>query len=212
MKRATASIFTAAILTLGAAAQTTPASTNTAGSNSPAQVNPAPANSSLRILTPVANQKLTTNAINVRWQLLNQGLAAAGAPNYQVQLDGADPTTTSSTEQSFAGLAPGQHTVVIRLVDANGTPIAGAASQVQFVVMQEQNTPAAAPKTQSKKIGKATSLFNAAFFQHSGQQPASSSEPIEESVPASAGALPLLSVVGFGALIGGVISARKTRR
>lgn len=210
MKRATKALIFSAALSVGLAAQTTPRSTNTGGTNAPTAVNAAPQNSSLRILTPVANQKQTANAVNVRWQLTNEGLAA-GAPNYELQLDGTDPITTSSTEHSFAGLAPGVHTIVVTLVDANGTPIAGGSSQVQFTVEQQQQaapanqTAPAEKKPQSKVRFRGADLSNAAHVE----------QPVRDDdapLPSSASALPLLSIVGFGALVGGVVSARKTRR
>jgi hypothetical protein len=208
MKRATQSFILAAALSVGLAAQTTPPSTNTGGANAPTAVNPAPADSSLRILTPLANQKHTSNAVNVRWQLTNEALAA-GVPNYEVQLDGADPTTTSTTEQTFSGLAPGVHTVVIRLVDANGTPIAGGSSQVQFVVTPPEQAVPANPRPQSNANFPRAELVHAAYI----QPPQPERDQREEvPLPSSASALPLLSIVGFGALVGGVVSARKTRR
>jgi len=208
MKRATQSFILAAALSVGLAAQTTPPSTNTGGANAPTAVNPAPADSSLRILTPLANQKHTSNAVNVRWQLTNEALAA-GVPNYEVQLDGADPTTTSTTEQTFSGLSPGVHTVVIRLVDANGTPIAGGSSQVQFVVTPPEQAAPANPRPQSNANFPRAELVHAAYI----QPPQPERDQREEvPLPSSASALPLLSIVGFGALVGGVVSARKTRR
>ena len=208
MKRATQSFILAVALSVGLSAQTTPPSTNTGGANAPTAVNPAPASSSLRILTPVANQKHTSNAVNVRWQLTNEALAA-GVPNYEVQLDGADPITTSTTEQVFSGLAPGVHTVVIRLVDANGTPIAGGSSQVQFVVTPPEQAAPANPRPQSNASFPRVELVNAAYIQD--RQPEKDQRG-EAPLPSSASALPLLSIVGFGALVGGVVSARKTRR
>ncbi len=210
MKRATQSFILATAISVGLAAQTTPPSTNTGGANAPTAVNPAPADSSLRILTPLANQKHASNAVNVRWQLTNEALSA-GAPNYEVQLDGADPVTTSTTEQVFSGLAPGVHTVVIRLVDANGTPIAGGSSQVQFVVAPPEQASPANPKPQSKADFPKAELVNAAYVQHTEAGQGQTQEE-DDPLPSSASSLPLLSIVGFGALIGGVVSARKTRR
>ena len=209
MKRATQSFVLAAAISIGLAAQTTPPSTNTGGANAPTAVNPAPADSSLRILTPLANQKHTSNAINVRWQLTNEALSA-GVPNYEVQLDGADPINTSTTEQSFSGLAPGVHTVVIRLVDANGTPIAGGSSQVQFVVTPPDQAAPGSPRPQSKLEFPKAELVNAAYVQT--RQPEQGPTEEDAPLPSSASSLPLLSIVGFGALIGGVVSARKTHR
>jgi hypothetical protein len=209
MKRATQAFILVAALGVGLAAQTTPPSTNTGGATAPTAVNPAPADSSLRILTPVANQKHTANVVNVRWQLTNEALSA-GVPNYEVQLDGADPINTSTTEQSFSGLAPGVHTVVIRLVDANGTPIAGGSSQVQFVVTPPDQAAPGSPRPQSKLEFPKAELVNAAYVQT--RQPEQGPTEEDAPLPSSASSLPLLSIVGFGALIGGVVSARKTHR
>jgi hypothetical protein len=41
--------------------------------------------------------------------------------------------------------------------------------------------------------------------------PAAGRPALAEAVPENAGALPVLSVVGFGTLFGGIVSALKTR-
>src|SRR4051812_48313167 len=79
------------------------------GGSTPApntRVNPAPQSALVRILTPVAGQSSTNNAILVRYELTNPA-AAAGSPNFRVQIDGSDPITTTATEYSFNGLTPG---------------------------------------------------------------------------------------------------------
>jgi hypothetical protein len=51
---------------------------------------------------------------------------------------------------------------------------------------------------------------NAAYVQT--RQPEQGPTEEDAPLPSSASSLPLLSIVGFGALIGGVVSARKTHR
>ncbi|MFB3813786.1 MAG: hypothetical protein ACE14L_06715 [Terriglobales bacterium] len=147
--------------------------------------------SNIRIISPQNGQKLSTNFVEVRYELVNPAVAAAGTPNYQLQLDGHTPVQTTSTTHTFTGLAPGQHTVLVQLVDANGTPIAGSTNTVRFTV-QPQPAPggmAAGPQPE--------------FIQVSQQS--------EQVLPGGSSALPLLSIIGFGVLLGGIVSALKTR-
>ena len=104
------------------------------------------------------------------------------------------------------GLTPGAHTVTVQLVDANGTPIAGARSEVQFVVLQPE--PATGATTPLRHHGP--SMIATAFRVEEPQNPARENDEDQE-LPSAAGALPLLSVIGFGVLLGGIASAMKTR-
>jgi hypothetical protein len=155
-------------------------------------VNPVPQSRLVHILTPVAGQASSSNAIQLRFQLTNQG-AAAGAPNFQLQLDGQDPITTTAMEYTYTGLAPGTHTISVVLVDANGTPVPGSASTVQFTV----KNPTAGPGGSSTSEGRPT--------------PVDLGGPAQPQSQIAANNLPILSLIGFGVLIGGVASAFKTR-
>lgn len=167
---------------------------NTAGNENQAPVNASPQSLLVRILTPVTSQKLATNYVDVSYALVNPGISAT-SPNFLVQLDGRDPIATKDTQYTFTGLTPGQHAVVVELVDANGTPVTGGRSAVVFFV-----TPASQPQTASPPGAAMNANSNAN---------GSTVEPTELA-PASS-ALPLLSVIGFGVLLGGVASALRTR-
>jgi len=138
----------------------------------------------VHILSPVANQQLNTTYIDVQYELVNPG-AAGGSPNFEVQLDAQSPIDTDYMSHTFTGLTPGKHTIIVQLVDANGTPIAGGRSVVVFFVIAGGSQPQG-----TRRPGAA------------GEQP--------ELAPASS-ALPLLSVIGFGVLVGGVATAMRTR-
>ena len=138
----------------------------------------------VHILSPAPSQQLNTNYVDVNYELVNPGVAG-GSPNFQVQLDARDPVSTDETTYTFTGLSPGRHTITVQLVDANGTPIAGGRSVVVFVVV------AGGAQSQGTHTPGATS-----------DQP--------ELAPASS-ALPLLSVIGFGVLLGGVATAMRAR-
>lgn len=169
-------------------------------------VNPTPQSTLIRILTPVASQKLSDNFTNVRFELINP-TAYAGTPNFLIQMDGNDPVTTSSTQQSFTGLAVGAHTVTIQMVDANGTPVPGGRAAVQFFVTQPKqgNAPQGAAALKSP-IERRLRLAGFTF-----QQPDPSEPQDDSNLPPASSPLPLISIIGFGILVGGIVSAMKTR-
>lgn len=138
---------------------------------------------SLRITEPQAGQKINTSFVSVKFELVNTG-AAANVPRYRVQMDGRDPVSISATEYTFTGVRPGNHVVDVELIDANNTPIDGAHGQVQFTVVPGPGSPA-------------------------GELLPGNADP--EALPAGGSELPLLSVIGFGVLLGGIISAMRTR-
>jgi len=149
----------------------------------------------VRILSPKSGSRLDHNFVQVRFELTNPGASAAGMPNFRLQLDAQDPVVTNSTDYTFNGLAPGSHTIRLQLVDANGTPLAGPAAEISFVVAQPRSS-------NSRKINP-----NAVLARASDQEP----DFETRALPAAGGALPLLSVIGFGVLLGGIASAMKTR-
>jgi hypothetical protein len=161
-------------------AQAPPATGNQPGS-SPTSI--------IHVLAPQEGQKLAQSFVSVQYELQNPG-AIPTAPNFVVRVDNQDPVQTTSTSATFTGLQPGQHTATVQLVDANGTPIAGAAVTVHFVTVQ--------PQTMGVMLPIAGKLIPASF---------AIDQPLQHSV----NALPLLSIIGFGVLIGGIVSAMKTR-
>lgn len=182
-----------------ASGQSTSQPSGRAGGSSPAPnraVNPSPQSSLIQILSPVQGQAKSTNIVQLRYQLTNPA-ASAGAPNFQLQLDGADPITTTDTEYTFTGLAPGAHSIAVVLVDANGTPTAGGRSVVQFSIKDpaattRTNPPANPPRASVTPKGLGGNLD-------------------EEASMASSDSLPLLSLVGFGVLIGGVATGKRAK-
>lgn len=166
--------------------------------------NPAAQGNVLRIISPRSGERLKESFVNVHFELTNDGASASGTPNFQLRLDDRDPLNTTSTTQTFTGLMPGAHTVTVQLVDANGTPIAGARSEVQFVVLQP------APTTGTVAPSGRHAPYMIATRVEEPQNPARENDEDQE-LPSAAGALPLLSVIGFGVLLGGIASAIKTR-
>ena len=99
----------------------------------------------LRIISPPNGAQITTDFVEVHYELLNPAAASASTPTFLLQLDAQDPVYSQSDSYTFTGLSPGKHTVLIELVDANNTPIQGSVSAVQFTV-----TSSAQPKKPSE--------------------------------------------------------------
>ncbi len=153
----------------------------------------AAAQAALRILSPLTGQLLSQNFVTVKYELSSVGVAG-GSPNFRIQLDGRDPVITTFSEYTFTGVTPGQHTVTVELVDANNTPVANARAEVQFNTAQPAGTPAGGKSHGAGHVQQVSFAPNA-----------------EDNLPPSGSALPLLSVIGFGALLGGIASALRTR-
>ena len=176
---------------------------------------------SVHIVAPKAGEKLSANFVTVRYELLNPGASANASPTFSLRIDGHDPVTTSDTEYTFTGLAAGAHSVTIQMVDSNGTPINGTRTEVHFVVnLQPQPTEAIPDHTdivrQTTASLGAAHLVQAVWQQPAGDQqdhaqPVKGKRAADQKLPQSSTALPLLSLIGLGVLVGGLASAMRTR-
>jgi hypothetical protein len=163
----------------------------------------------LRVMSPQPQQRQTVNFVTVHYELQNPTSASAGSPNFQVQLDGNDPITTATTEQSFTGLTAGQHVITVRLVDANGTAIPDSQTQVQFfVVPTAQN--GGITGTQAPGSGGQTTSPTPQVKKGDSQGEGRVQEA--SILPEPGNLLPVAGIVGFSFLIGGIVcSSIKTR-
>lgn len=85
----------------------------------------------VRIVQPQEAQRLAQTYVAVQYELLNPN--AAGTPTFRLRLDDREPIETAFTEHTFTGLKPGTHTLIVELIDANGTPVSGGRVEVRFV-------------------------------------------------------------------------------
>jgi hypothetical protein len=150
--------------------------------------------SALHILSPKPNDKLARTFVTVQYQQVAPA-SASSTPTYELRLDGRDPVQTTDTSYIFNGLTPGSHDLVVQVIDANGTPVTGTRSEVKFVSVNP-----AGPQGKGSS-GNAANLPSLPL-----PQVASNND-----LPNANSSLPLLSVIGFGILVGGVISALRTR-
>jgi hypothetical protein len=166
-------------------------------------LNPSPQGSSVRILTPSAGQNVTDAFIEVRYELIRPALS--GSPTFLVQLDASDPVQTSETSQTFSDLQPGNHTVRVTLVDANNSPVQGGSASVQFKIA----APAAPARDDPRGALDATSDAIAAITPSVPVPSELLNGDMNHSTKGSP--LPLLSLIGFGLLIGGAARTMRAR-
>jgi len=163
-----------------------------------AQIQATSANrlTSLRIVSPKNGERLEQSSVTVQYAAL-QVASAAARPQFELLLDAQDPVHTSYNSYTFTGLTTGTHELIVQAVDANHTLIPGTRSEVSFRIV-----PQTANSTQ-RPLGST-----------SAQQAGNQSPPAPNGMamlPDARTSLPLLSVIGFGILVGGVISALRTR-
>jgi hypothetical protein len=172
-------------------------------------VNPNPQSSGVRILTPVAGQTLESNFVEVRFELVRP--SASGEPNFLVQLDGADPVNMTSTDYTFSELQPGLHSVRVTLVDANKSPVEGASATVQFKVSAIQQPAHQPAHTDGSRGAIASSNRTVAGAAPSAPIPPELRNDRDVNLPMAGSPLPLLSLIGFGLLIGGAAQTMRSR-
>ena len=154
----------------------------------PADAKAASAASPVHIISPAAGEELGKAYAVVQYQLSSKTF---DSPTYEVRMDGRDPVQTTDTNYTFNGLKPGSHDIVVQVVGANGAPVSGTRSEVHFTVTATGAT------------------ANAIVPQEPRFPPLP--QPLANDLPNGNGSLPLLSIIGFGILVGGVISALRTR-
>lgn len=189
---------------------------------------------SVRIVSPQPGATLQQDGIQVRYQVQPaQNTPMPPSPNFVVRLDGRDPVQTQDTETTFTGLQPGKHTVTVDLVDANGIAIAGSRTQVEFTIVPQgarpgrtqspsqsspQSTrPNVQPPTTSVPLHIDPRLKTASLSREdaAAQKGLARKPHMVLAAPSEvrgAEAAPLLSCIGAGAVLGGLASARITRR
>lgn len=209
-------IVTAIILVSLSTLSTAQTTAKPAPSSSDSARNPVmAASSSLRITSPTVGERVGSTQVTVQYEITNRGADAASSPTYQVQLDGRDPAETMDNSYTFNGLTPGKHSITVQLVDANHNPIGGSQAVVHFKTYTPGANPAGgnAPGTSTNPGSRGTAtpqetgeLAPPAFVK------AKLPLPSRAELPDAGGELPLLSLVGFGVLFGGAISAMRTRK
>jgi hypothetical protein len=199
-------MLTLAIGSVGAAQNSPSTAVPDGDAPSTAMVNAEAQSASIRILTPVSGQTLASNFVSLRFELVRPALT--GEAIFLVQLDGADPINTISTDYTFSELQPGLHSVRVTLVDANNSPVQGGSATVQFKVpslAQPAHTDgshgAAKPRTTRTIAGAPPAAPIPPELRKDG----------DVNLPLAGSPLPLISLIGFGLLIGGAAQTMRWR-
>lgn len=188
-------------------------------SPSPGATLPTPG--SVRILAPRSGDKISNDFVDFRYELAATA-SADSSPTFQVRLDSSEPIRTTDTRYTLTGLQPGRHTLSVEVVDANNIPVQGSRAEVQFSVLAPRTTPQQQetfpPRRPNAQLisAAASGSTDAALMNTAFQQDAASVQKQEGNtsgtLPQSGSSLPLLSLIGFAGLVGGILSARHTRQ
>ncbi len=171
---------------------------------------------SLKILMPHPGEQIPGTFVTVKYEVapIKAGHSSS-LTTFQLKLDGRDTIQTIDREHTFTGLNAGAHNVTVDVLDANGAPVSGAHSEIEFIVIGAGEPTRVPDHSDALKIARLRQHQQAAPAElelAAYALPPTDLEPDEQQrLPQSSSALPLLSVVGLGALLGGVASARKTR-
>src|SRR4051812_5218170 len=152
----------------------------------------------VNILAPKPGAKLTTNFVQVQYEVANAS-SASSSPTFRLRLDARDPVDTTDTTYTFTGLTPGAHSVSITVVDANGTPVTGTQSEIPFTVLPSAAAPSSAPPSQNPSSLTAFHLV-----------PRGEAASLEMQSDPEDFVSPLMLLLA-GVIVGGVISALRTR-
>jgi hypothetical protein len=169
-----------------------------------ATVNPETQPADVLILTPVAGQTLTSNSVDLHFELVQP--AISGESKFLVRLDNADPIHSNSTDYTFPELLPGSHNIRVTLVDTNNSPVPGGSASVQFNI---QSVPQAMHNSGSRKQYSRPTIAGAA---PAAPIPPELRNDGDISLPMAGSPLPMLSLIGFGLLIGGAAQAMRKRK
>ena len=183
--------------------------TNSAASSDPPDAVMA-ASENLRITSPTLGERIGNTQVTVQYEITNRGADAAPSPTYRVQLDGRDPAETLDTSYSFSGLAPGAHSITVQLVDANHNPIQGSRAIVHFKTYTPDGNPPGATAKPGGSAGAPPQITGT--LTPPAVVKATLPLPSGTELPNAGGELPLLSLVGFGVLFGGAVSAMRSRK
>jgi len=153
----------------------------------------------VRIIAPAPGENMSADSLSVLYDVDSQKNLPTRPAKYRLQLDSQLPVETAETTYTFDSLTPGQHNLVIELVDSKQRPIKASRAEIAFVSSAPETTPAdlvvepMMPPT----------LQKVAMFLPQAAAPIDSGDGSAE--------MPLLSVIGLGVLVGGMVSAMKTR-
>ncbi len=172
---------------------------NSGSANSKSSANHATTRRVVHIVSPVSGENLEGTSVSIRYQVSPTKRTSTQPAMFRIQMDSQPPVETNETAYTFDSLMPGSHDVTVELLDSRNRPITSSLAKASFVCQS--------PETNSAELVVEPmlppTLQKVAMFL---PQAAAPIDPGDGS-----GEMPLLSVIGLGVLIGGMVSAMKTR-
>lgn len=155
-----------------------------ASTQSPGTITSQAPDLQLQIISPRSGETLSHSYVTVQYG----SSKVRGGNSYNLYLDGREPVQTIDTTYTFNGVQAGEHHLAVETA-GRGAPVSRSRSEIKFTVANPAHG------------------GNSTVAQNRGALPL----PPASDLPDGNSSLPLLSVIGFGILVGGVISALRTR-
>jgi len=189
-----------AILVLSAISIAGAQNSGSANVNSQSSANHATTRRVVHIVSPVSGENLEGTSVSIRYQVSPTKRTSTQPAMFRIQIDSQPPVETNETAYTFDSLTPGSHDVTVELLDSRNRPITSSLAKASFVSAALETNPDGELVVEPMLP---PTLQKVAMFL---PQAAAPIDPGDGS-----GEMPLLSVIGLGVLIGGMVSAMKTR-
>ncbi len=173
---------------------------NSGSANSKSSANHATTRRIVHIVSPASGENLEGTSVSIRYQVSPTKRTSTQPTMFRIQMDSQPPVETNETAYTFDSLTPGSHDVTVELLDSRNRPISSSRAKASFVSAAPEQHPDAELVVEPMLP---PTLQKVAMFL---PQAAAPIDPGDGS-----GEMPLLSVIGLGVLIGGMVSAMKTR-
>jgi hypothetical protein len=154
----------------------------------------------IHIVSPTSGENLEGSSVSIRYEVSSTKRTSARSTTFRIQMDAQPPVETTETAYTFDSVAPGPHDVTVELLDSRKRPLSSSLVKTSFV-SAEPDTSSTAELVVEPMLPP--SLQKVAMFL---PQAAAPIDPGDGSAE-----MPLLSVIGLGVLVGGMVSAMKTR-
>ena len=154
----------------------------------------------IHIVSPAFGENLEGTSVSIRYEVSSTKRTSARPTMFRIQMDSQPPVETTETAYTFDSLTPGQHGVTVELLDSRNRPVSSSLVKTSFV-SAAADTNSTAELVVEPMLPP--TLQKVAMFLPQGAAPI---DPGDGS-----GEMPLLSVIGLGVLVGGMVSAMKTR-
>jgi hypothetical protein len=173
---------------------------NSSSAGSSSASNHAATRHLIHIVSPASGENLEGTSVSIRYEVSPPKRTSTHPSAFRIQMDSQPPVDTTETVYTFDSVIPGPHDVTVELLDSRNRPIGSSLARASFVSAAPETNPAAELEVEPMLP---PSLQKVAMFL---PQAAAPIDPGDGS-----GEMPLLSVIGLGVLIGGMVSAMKTR-